>query len=59
MPCATNIKRGSKNDGGVGDVGGDSGAVGGADDDGQEEGGCQLPGLRFVTSRSLPRKIPG
>lgn len=59
MPCATNIKRSSKNDGGVDDVGGDSGVVGGGDDDGQEEGGCQLSGLRFVTPRSLPKKIPG
>jgi hypothetical protein len=39
VPCATNIKRSSRNDGGVDGVGGNSG-VGGDDDDdddGQDE----------------------
>lgn len=37
MPCATNIKRSSRNDGGVDGVGFDSGVRVGGDDDGQEE----------------------
>ena len=45
VPCATNIRRSSRNDGGVDDVGGDSGVGAGGgddDDDGQEEDtGCQ------------------
>jgi hypothetical protein len=37
MPCANNIKRSSRNDGGVDDVGGDSGVGVGGDGEEQEE----------------------
>lgn len=58
VPCATNIQRSSRNEGGVDDFGGD----GGVDVVGRgwwwAGEGYQLSGLRFVTSRSLPKKIP-